>query len=632
MHSLRVWLNNKQNKQLIDTLFAERLSVGASEIVVLPFRPSVCHAIFFDVTHDNDSPIVKRSAYDPLPSAALVAMTCSAIGSNRGFDELVPHHINVVKEKRQYRAWDPNQPFEGVSFDTGIIKSKREFNLLHEWLGVNGYSHQFVDQRDVDTVVVTRHNPNTHESVVLVARTAFKKPLDPNLTGFMVPLRIDGIIDKILFETRMTGKPETNFVKHKTVINGYQKFRSELKTDISVDKSEMIRAVRVGDSNEIIFTKFPYSSVIAFKVSLSDPHLKALKEINETLNKFDINESDIKSIVSNLSLVDLNFVLFRCDREEGDDIRGGAYELPIVGKMNYCGIASILFYLRHIRTNNDLGHPLCGNLRDGNWLMDYIADRLKKNEKTRPLSEWLSNAFKSLSHLPRYLIPRYFDSVITRLYVLILEQIWSQSSQFVRESSRFVQLLALGGVALIGTNKTALLPPLSPKVVDESELLPTMAAGLPHFSSGYMRCWGRDTFIALKGLLLLTGRFTEAKHIILGFAGTLRHGLIPNLLDCGKNPRYNARDAVWWWLQAIKDYCLLVPKGIELLKEPVRRLFPTDDSPSLLSADKIVEEPLFKTIQEAIQRHFDGIDFIERNAGKQIDEHMNEEGISLSFT
>ena len=260
--------------------------------------------------------------------------------------------------------------------------------------------------------------------------------------------------------------------------------------------------------------------------------------------------------------------------------------------------------------------------------MDYICDRMEKNPKTIPLSKWLSKAFTSLSHLPRYLIPRYFDSIITRIYVMVLEQIWSQSPQFVRNGSRFVQLLVLGGIAMVGTNKSAVLPPLSPKVVDEKELLPTIAAGLPHFSSGYMRCWGRDTFIALKGLLLLTGRLAEARHIILGFAGTLRHGLIPNLLDGGKNSRYNARDAVWWWLHAIKDYCVLVQNGAEILKEPVRRLYPTDDSSPLLSADNMKEEPLSTTVQEAIQRHFDGIDFIERNAGKQIDEHMTDEGIN----
>ena len=72
-----------------------------------------------------------------------------------------------------------------------------------------------------------------------------------------------------------------------------------------------------------------------------------------------------------------------------------------------------------------------------------------------------------------------------------------------------------------------------------------------------------------------------------------------------------------------------MPNGLQLLSQPVRRLYPNDNSPPLFGSDIIKEEPLYDTIQESLQRHFDGIDFIERNAGKQIDEHMTQEGIEL---
>ncbi len=67
-----------------------------------------------------------------------------------------------------------------------------------------------------------------------------------------------------------------------------------------------------------------------------------------------------------------------------------------------------------------------------------------------------------------------------------------------------------------------------------------LSAGLPHFSTGIWKNWGRDTFISFKGIFLVTGLFELGKKLILLYSSYIRHGLIPNLLEPS---RYNARDA-----------------------------------------------------------------------------------------
>jgi len=50
------------------------------------------------------------------------------------------------------------------------------------------------------------------------------------------------------------------------------------------------------------------------------------------------------------------------------------------------------------------------------------------------------------------------------------------------------------------------------------------------------------------------------------------------LLAEGKKPRYNCRDATWFWLVAILRYTRMAPGKEKFLKEPVQRLYPIDDS------------------------------------------------------
>ena len=129
--------------------------------------PGTAHALFMDWTHDNPSPVEKKSVQDMLPSAALVSMAACAVGSNRGYDELVPHHIHVVTEDRLYAGWS------GLGDSTGMVVARRELSMLHQKLAREGFSEVFVDQMSRDVVAITRHCPTDRRSVIMVAYTHF---------------------------------------------------------------------------------------------------------------------------------------------------------------------------------------------------------------------------------------------------------------------------------------------------------------------------------------------------------------------------------------------------------------------------------------------------------------------------
>ncbi len=84
----------------------------------------------------------------------------------------------------------------------------------------------------------------------------------------------------------------------------------------------------------------------------------------------------------------------------------------------------------------------------------------------------------------------------------------------------------------------------------------TIVAGYPWFTD-----WGRDTFIALRGLCLATGRLAEARSILLEWAGHVSEGMLPNLfVDQGGTPEYNTVDASLWYVVAVHDYLRAVEK------------------------------------------------------------------------
>lgn len=154
------------------------------------------------------------------------------------------------------------------------------------------------------------------------------------------------------------------------------------------------------------------------------PHFAKLSELIESFQtesgaKYD----EIKAIISKLDLNDLNRTIYRCDQEERDMGQGaGAYNVPNYGSLVYCGTQGFASVLTEIGPNNDLGHPFCRNLRQGDWMIDYVHERISKYAITSALSKWWADNTLALKQIPRYMIPSYFDIILTGVHHLLLDR------------------------------------------------------------------------------------------------------------------------------------------------------------------------------------------------------------------
>ena len=85
----------------------------------------------------------------------------------------------------------------------------------------------------------------------------------------------------------------------------------------------------------------------------------------------------------------------------------------------------------------------------------------------------------------------------------------------------------------------------------------TLLAGFPWFTD-----WGRDTFVSIRGLLIVSGRLREAAAVLLAWSGHVSAGMLPNRFpDAGAEPEYNAVDASLWFVVAVHE--LLAAGGAE---------------------------------------------------------------------
>ena len=579
-------------------------------------KQSPVNALFMDCTHDNEVPAQKRDARDTLPNGALVSMCACATGSVMGYDEIYPRLLNIVHENRLYTSTSSEGHVE-IGGGIGIGGIKKLLNQLHVEMGQEGYEELFV-HHEGEYITVHRVQPQSRKGYFLVAHTAF--PGYGNGHGTLTPIHLSGTRARLLGSWSLWVDASDSTTKE---VCAEERLLKGLPSKVADFKE--VQSHTKGDETDILVpSSFPPGTIALFETSMPSA------EHSQGLDTFVT--SGAKEAFADLDLVDLNFFLYRSEPEEHDFLGGsdGVYNIPNYGTLVYAGLQGWWSVLKNVIRDNNLGHPICNHLREGQWALDWIVSRLERIAKIalRPSldksAQWFKKRFDAIRKLPSFLLPRYFALVIRTAYHNSRDRAMELMSDNIKHGQGFLQSLALVSVQMTGYMKSASLYPF--------KSVPSLAAGLPHFTHSWARCWGRDIFISLRGLYLATGRYEIALEHIKAFASVLKHGMIPNLLSDGKLPRYNSRDSIWFFLQNIQDYSTMVPNGLGILKEKVpRRFLPYDDTffeyddPRAYSTESTIEE----IVQEALQRHATGLSFREANAGPALDVQMKPEGFQI---
>ncbi|MBI4218405.1 MAG: glycogen debranching enzyme N-terminal domain-containing protein [Elusimicrobia bacterium] len=95
-------------------------------------------------------------------------------------------------------------------------------------------------------------------------------------------------------------------------------------------------------------------------------------------------------------------------------------------------------------------------------------------------------------------------------------------------------------------------------------------AGRDRMIAGYhwFEDWGRDTFISLPGLALVTRRYAAAKDFLLSYLPHISRGMIPNRFpERAKEPDYHSVDASLWYINAVYEYFLETEDHETVMKE-----------------------------------------------------------------
>lgn len=405
---------------------------GREAIVAITGSPA--HALFMDCTHDNETPTQKRTAQDTLSNGALACMVDCGIGSVYGYDEVYPQLIDLVGETRPYEV-----PPMKIDKDTpGIARVKVLFNKIHAQMGRDGYTEMHVHHED-EYITMHRVHPKSHHGYFLIVHTAFGGgDHRGNISPTSIPNTKVKVIGSWWLEVDSNEETKKKVREDPDMLRGLPSKLVELESP-KIDENESETVITVPDH-------FPPGSV-----TLMETWIPGIE--GSELDDYCVTGAE--DAFARCDLADLNFALYRCEAEERDSSGDGVYDIPGYGPLVYAGLQGWWSVLQDIVQNNDLAHPLCQHLRDGQWALDYTAGRMETltgqgHKGLEAPAKWMRERLNRIRKLPSFLLPRYFSLVLQTAYTAAVERAISQFDSNIGEGTEFLRSLALTSLQMTG--------------------------------------------------------------------------------------------------------------------------------------------------------------------------------------
>ena len=307
--------------------------------------------------------------------------------------------MNIVQDNRLY----------DVSFNSDFSRLKSKLNKFHSDLHSEGAESGIIENFGPVTVITRRSEIYETKCIAYSCYFQQNNPQRCELT-------LSGPDTKVLFEAVLKEHCLEKFTENKNIINGVEAFFS-FTTENDVPK--MIKL----DKNKAKIVMLPGSvAILQTKITEAEKEVTKLAEQNiEHLEK----NTEILNAIEKLQLNDLNQILFSCDVEEkaNKGNSAGVYDLPDHGKLPYSGFAGLNQLISEVTSKSQNFHPLCNNLEEGHWLLDYLINRIDNDEFRREIDKIGARLRKISSVFRPRLIIKFIQKTSSLLFSAIMTRL-----------------------------------------------------------------------------------------------------------------------------------------------------------------------------------------------------------------